>query len=302
MLFKQHNVDVAVLEVGRGGRLDAVNIIDADCSIVTSVNVDHTQWLGNTREEIGFEKAHIFRAGKPAICSDPEPPQSLLEYANNIGADLWLFGKDFNYSGDKQQWAFAGRTQRRNALAYPALRGGNQLLNASAALAAIESLRDRLAVPIQAIREGLLQASLPGRFQILPGQPTVILDVAHNPHAAAVLAHNLDGMAYFPYTHGVIGMLNDKDCDEVLNNMGRRIDHWYCASLPGDRARSGQEIANKITALFPADQDGLPTVMVYDTPVSAYEAAQEKMTDNDRVVVFGSFVTVATVMQKLNKG
>lgn len=302
LLFKQHNVDVAVLEVGLGGRLDAVNIVDADCSIVTSVNIDHTQWLGNTREEIGFEKAHIFRAGKPAICSDPEPPQSLLDYANSIGADLWLFGKDFNYSGDKQQWAFAGRTQRRNALAYPALRGANQLLNASSALAAIEALRGRLAVPIQAIREGLLQASLPGRFQILPGQPTVILDVAHNPHAAAVLAHNLDGMAYFPYTHGVIGMLNDKDCDEVLKKMGRRIDHWYCATLPGDRARSGQDIADKITALFPADKDGLPTVTVHDTPVSAYEAAREKMANDDRIVVFGSFVTVAAVMQKLNKG
>lgn len=302
LLFKQHNVDIAVLEVGLGGRLDAVNIVDADCSIVTSVNIDHTQWLGNTREEIGFEKAHIFRAGKPAICSDPEPPQSLLDYANSIGADLWLFGKDFNYSGDKQQWAFAGRTQRRNALAYPALRGANQLLNASAALAAIESLRGRLAVPIQAIREGLLQASLPGRFQILPGQPTVILDVAHNPHAAAVLAHNLDGMAYFPYTHGVIGMLNDKDCDEVLKKMGRCIDHWYCATLPGDRARSGQDIADKITALFPADKDGLPTVTVHDTPVSAYEAAREKMANDDRIVVFGSFLTVAAVMQKLNKG
>ncbi|NLY65039.1 MAG: bifunctional tetrahydrofolate synthase/dihydrofolate synthase, partial [Alcaligenaceae bacterium] len=302
LLFKQNNVDVAILEVGLGGRLDAVNIVDADCSIITSVNIDHTQWLGNTREEIGFEKAHIFRAGKPAICSDPEPPRSLLNYAEKTGADLWLFGRDFNYSGDKQQWAFAGRSQRRNALAYPALRGANQLLNASAALAAIESLKHRLAVPVQAIREGLLQASLPGRFQILPGQPTIVLDVAHNPHAAAVLAHNLDGMAYFPYTHAVIGMLNDKDCDEVLQKMGRRIDHWYCASLPGERARSGQEIASKISTLFPPDKDGLPTVTVCDTPVSAFESARDKVTDNDRIVVFGSFLTVAAVLQKLNRG
>ena len=148
-LFAARELDVWVLEVGLGGRLDAVNIVDADCSIVTSVDIDHTDWLGDTREKIGFEKAHIYRAGRPAICSDPAPPQSLLQYAQGIDADLWLFGRDFNYSGDRQQWAFAGRQQRRNALAYPALRGANQLLNASAALAALEALRERLAVPQQ---------------------------------------------------------------------------------------------------------------------------------------------------------
>lgn len=168
-LFSQSRLDAIVLEVGLGGRLDAVNIVDADCSIVTSVDLDHTDWLGDTREKIGWEKAHIFRSGRPAICSDPQPPQSLLDYAQEIGADLWQFGKDFNYSGDRQQWAYGGRSQRRNALAYPALRGANQLLNAAAALAALESLRDRLPVPQQAVRVGLLQASVPGRFQILPG-------------------------------------------------------------------------------------------------------------------------------------
>lgn len=191
-LFSQSRLDAVVLEVGLGGRLDAVNIIDADCAVVTSVDLDHIEYLGDTREKIGFEKAHIYRAGRPAICADPVPPQSLLDYVEQIGADLWLFSRDYNYSGDRQQWAYGGREQRRSALAYPALRGANQLLNASAALAALESVRDRLPVPQQAVRLGLLQASLPGRFQILPGQPTVILDVAHNPHAAAVLAQNLD--------------------------------------------------------------------------------------------------------------
>jgi dihydrofolate synthase/folylpolyglutamate synthase len=167
-LFSQSKLDAVVLEVGLGGRLDAVNIVDADCSVVTSVDLDHTDWLGDTREKIGFEKAHIYRSGRPAICSDPMPPQSLLDHVQEIGADLWLFGRDFNYSGDRQQWAYGGREQRRNSLAYPALRGANQLLNASAALAALESVRDRLPVPQQAVRLGLLQASLPGRFQILP--------------------------------------------------------------------------------------------------------------------------------------
>lgn len=301
LLFKANQTDVAILEVGLGGRLDAVNIIDADCSIVTSVDIDHTQWLGDTREKIGWEKAHIFRKGRPAICSDPQPPQTVLDYAREIGADLWLFGHDFNYSADKQQWAFAGRHQRRNALAYPALRGANQLLNASAALAAIEALRDRLAVPQQSVRQGLIQAVLPGRFQIIPGQPTVVLDVAHNPHAAAVLAHNLDSMSYFPYTHAVTGMVNDKDCDEVIKKFGRKVDHWYCASLDGERGRSGEDIAQRIRNLLPPDAEGLPTVTVFDSPAAAYDCAHSKASDNDRIVVFGSFLTVAAVLQHLGR-
>jgi len=171
--FDRAKLDAVVLEVGLGGRLDAVNIVDADCAIVTSVDIDHSDWLGSDREAIGLEKAHVYRTGRPAICADPLPPQTLLTYAQNIGADLWRFGVDFNYSGDRLQWSYDGRTLRRRALAYPALRGANQLLNASAALAAIEALRERLPVPQQAIRVGLAQASLPGRFQILPGQPTV---------------------------------------------------------------------------------------------------------------------------------
>ncbi len=140
-LFSQSKLDAAVLEVGLGGRLDAVNIVDADVSIVTSVAIDHVDYLGATRELIGSEKAHIYRAGRPAICSDPEPPQSLLDHAHAIGADLWRFGRDFNYQGDRQQWAYAGRHLRRASLPYPALRGANQLLNASGALAALEALR-----------------------------------------------------------------------------------------------------------------------------------------------------------------
>ncbi|MFY3199987.1 bifunctional folylpolyglutamate synthase/dihydrofolate synthase, partial [Achromobacter xylosoxidans] len=142
-LFSQSRLDAVVLEVGLGGRLDAVNIVDADCAVVTSVDLDHIDYLGDTREKIGFEKAHIYRPGRPAVCADPVPPQSLLDHVEQIGADLWLFGRDYNYSGDRQQWAYGGREQRRSALAYPALRGANQLLNASAALAALESVRDR---------------------------------------------------------------------------------------------------------------------------------------------------------------
>lgn len=304
LIFAQKNLDAWVLEVGLGGRLDAVNLIDADCSIVTSVALDHQAWLGNDRESIGWEKAHVYRSGCPAICADPEPPVSLVNYANEIGADLWLLGRDYNYSGDRQQWAFAGRNGRRNALAYPALRGANQLLNASGALAALDSLRHRIPVTQQAVREGLLQAALPGRFQILPGQPLVILDVGHNPHAAAVLEQNLGNMGFHPYTYAVFGMMADKDIDEVVGHLVKRIDGWFCASLPGSRALPGQALAKKVQSVIqrrlPADEQER-TVESYNSVALAYEAACQRATPDDRIVVFGSFLTVAGVLQKLGR-
>lgn len=302
-LFAQSRLDAVVLEVGLGGRLDAVNIVDADCAVVTSVDLDHMDWLGDTREKIGYEKAHIYRPGRPAICADPVPPQSLLDHAAAIGADLWLFGRDYNYSGDRQQWAYGGRAQRRSALAYPALRGANQLLNAAAALAVLEALRDRLPVPQQAVRQGLLQATLPGRFQILPGQPTVILDVGHNPHAAAVLAQNLDNMGFHPYTYAVFGMLNDKDVAGVVAKLAGRIDRWYCAGLPGPRGGSGEGLAEQVRAALPAPGSGddVPLIAAYADPAQAYAAARAQAGEGDRIVVFGSFFTVAAVLQSLGR-
>lgn len=300
-IFSQAQVDVAILEVGLGGRLDAVNLIDADCSIITSVAIDHQAYLGTTREQIAWDKAHIYRTGHVAICADPEPPQTLIDYAQEIGADLWLFGRDFNYSGDKQQWAFACRNQRRNALPWPALRGANQLLNASAALAAVEALRSRLPVQLQAVKEGLLRLPLAGRFQIVPGQPTVILDVAHNPHATATLAHNLDNMSYHPYTYAVVGMLSDKDSEESLKYFGDRIDYWYCASLTGERGRSAKDLATTLSKLYPVNKDGFPVVECFDSPEQAFEQAQKNASKDDRIVVFGSFLTVGAILKKLGR-
>jgi len=303
-LFACAGLDAVVLEVGLGGRLDAVNIVDADCAVVTSVDLDHTEWLGDTRERIGLEKAHVYRPGRPAICSDPRPPQSLLDHAARIGADLWLFGRDFNYSGDRQQWAYGGRGQRRNALAYPALRGANQLLNASGALAALESLRERIPVPQQAVRQGLIQAALPGRFQILPGQPAVILDVAHNPHAAAVLAQNLDSMGFHPYTHAVFGMLADKDVEGVVDRLGERVDTWHCATLPGPRGISGEALAVRVRETLgrraPAQGDAA-AVFAHPGVSEAWAAARGQAGENDRIVAFGSFLTVAAVLKTLGR-
>lgn len=298
-LFADAGLDAVILEVGLGGRLDAVNIIDADVAIVTSVDLDHMEYLGDTREKIGFEKAGIFRAGRTAICSDPVPPASLVAHAEAIGADLWLFGRDFNYSGDKQQWNFGGRNQRRNALAYPSLRGANQLLNASAALAALEALRLRLPLGAQEVRTGLVLVDLPGRFQVLPGRPAVILDVGHNPHAAATLAQNLDNMGFHPYTYAVFGSMADKDIAGVLAQLGDRIDHWCLTDLPQPRGASAESIKQLLLAsgFKPGTGAGAESsVECFATPEKAYLNARSRAGENDRIAVFGSFLTVAGVM------
>jgi dihydrofolate synthase/folylpolyglutamate synthase len=299
-LFTQAQLDAVILEVGLGGRLDAVNIIDADVAIVTSVDIDHTEYLGTTREQIGFEKAGIFRPGRTAICGDPVPPASLLDHAQAIGADLWLFGRDYNYSGDKQQWNYGGRTQRRNSLGYPSLRGANQLLNASAALAALEALRDRLPVGAQEVRNGLVMVELPGRFQVLPGRPAVILDVAHNPHAAATLAQNLDNMGFHPYTYAVFGAMQDKDIDGVIAQLKDRVDHWCLTDLPLPRAASADQIRQKLLAagVVPQTSAGNErTIETFATPAAAFANARSRAGENDRIAVFGSFLTVAGVME-----
>ncbi len=296
-LLSKSAIDVAILEVGLGGRLDAVNVIDADVAIVTSVDIDHTDYLGDTREKIGFEKAGIFRPGKAAICSDPVPPQSLVEHAEAIGADLWLLGRDFNFQGDQQQWSYGGRSVRRNSLAYPALRGANQLLNASAALAALEVLRLQLPAGAQEVRTGLALVELPGRFQVLAGRPTVVLDVAHNPHAAATLAQNLGNMGFHRYTYAVFGIMQDKDIDQVIAPMAGIIDHWCLAELPSPRAAPVAQLAAKVGAHRPAGaKDEEFSVAGFADPAAAFANAMSRAEENDRIVVFGSFYTVAGVM------
>jgi dihydrofolate synthase / folylpolyglutamate synthase len=297
-LFSRAALDAVVLEVGLGGRLDAVNIIDADVSIVTSVDMDHMDYLGTTREAIGFEKAHVYRAGRPAICSDPAPPHSLLAWAEQLGADLWLFGRDFNYQGDRQQWAYAGRRVRRAGLPYPALRGANQLLNAAGALAALEALADRLPVSQQAVRQGLLTVELPARFQVLPGRPLVVLDVAHNPHAAAVLASNLDSMGYHPFTHAVFGMLRDKDIAGVIDKVGDRIDHWHVAPTPGARGCDAASVA-ALLAERGAGTGPDRSITQYSDLGAAFEGARVRAGADDRILAFGSFLTVAEVLRAI---
>jgi dihydrofolate synthase/folylpolyglutamate synthase len=301
-LFSQAPVDVILLEVGLGGRLDTVNLIDADCAVVTGVAVDHVDYLGETREKIAFEKAGIYRSGRPAICADPDPPRSLIDHAEAIGADLWLIGRDFNYSGDRQQWNFAGRGVRRSSLPYPALRGANQLFNASGALAALAAIGDRLPVSQQAVRTGLHTVELPGRFQVLPGRPTIVFDVAHNPQAASALAHSLDGMGFHPYTYAILGAMRDKDIEGIVAPMLGRVDRWLLTGLPLPRAATSAHLATLLARAREARQpppkdDDETTVATFDAPADAWAAAIGAAGPDDRIVVFGSFHTVAGVMQ-----
>jgi len=292
--FQHASLDLVILEVGLGGRLDAVNAFDTDCAVITSIALDHTEWLGNDRESIGREKAGILRAGKPAIVSDPQPPRSVIDVAEAVGADLWLLGRDFNVQGDRQQWAWSGRGRRYHALAYPALRGANQLLNAAGALAALESLRARVPVSAQAVRQGLALVELQGRFQIVPGQPAIVLDVAHNPQSVAALAANLDQMGFFARTHAVFGMMADKDIASALRHLAPLVDAWYLTDLPLPRAASARALEARVREANAARD---VTISLHDTPSAALRAALERADPADRIVVFGSFYTVGGVLK-----
>ena len=296
-LFARENLDAVVLEIGLGGRLDAVNVIDADCAVLTSIGIDHVEYLGGTRESIGREKAGIFRPGRPAVIADPEPPRSVLEEGARVGARLVRLGHDFGYESDRTQWSYWGPGGRRSGMAHPALRGAMQLRNAAGTLCALDALRERLPVSMQDVRRGLADLSLPGRFQVLPGRPQLILDVAHNPQAAHTLGENLAASGFAGRTIAVCGMLRDKDIAGVARELAPIFTHWHVATLAGPRGASAEDVAN---ALEQAGVRG-PVVRHAD-PRSAYAAARAGASGDDKIAVFGSFVTVGEVMAYLDRG
>ncbi|MGQ0653846.1 MAG: bifunctional tetrahydrofolate synthase/dihydrofolate synthase [Betaproteobacteria bacterium] len=286
-LFARANVEAAVLEVGLGGRLDAVNIVDPDCAVLTSVGIDHVDFLGPDRGSIGREKAGIFRAGRPAVVAEPDPPESIK---SAVGEKLFL-GKDFGYTVAQGQWSYWGPGGRKPGLAHPALRGANQLRNASAALCALDCLRDRLPLAMQEIRRGLAEVELPARFQTLPGRPQIILDVAHNVQAARVLADNLASSGFAPQTLAVCGMLRDKDVAGVLREMAPRVTQWHLATLSGPRGATANELESFLTN---------QKATQHASPAAAMESALRQAGENDKIVVFGSFLTVGEVIEWLN--
>jgi dihydrofolate synthase/folylpolyglutamate synthase len=321
--FIAHKVDVAILEVGLGGRLDAVNAFDADVSVVTSVDIDHVDYLGDTREKIAFEKAGIFRQGHVAICADSDVPQSLRTHAGDIGAELWCIGSEFGFTAHQGQWDYRSKVGSRSALPHPALRGAFQLHNASAVLAALDALKDKTPVSMEAVRRGLSEVELTGRFQFVPGKPQLILDVAHNPHAARSLALNLANLPPAK-TFAVFAMLKDKDMAGVVQALDAQVDEWLVAGIDAPRGASATELAQVLK-----DAGVRGEVVVCDSIAESLHEASKRASENGdcdtllqgsrlreqspdtlsrtgrlrapcrecRIAAFGSFYTVAEVMQ-----
>lgn len=290
--FDHAIVEAVILEVGLGGRLDAVNIVDADVAAVVSVDLDHQAYLGNDRESIGFEKAGIYRAGRPALFGDLDPPRRLVDHAQSIGADLQILGRDFRYEAHEGQWDFIGRKGAKRALPMPALRGAWQLKNASVALAALDEVFDRVPVSLGEVKRGLTLAKIEGRMQVLPGRPVTVFDVAHNPHAARSLASGLGDMGFAESTLAVFAILADKDIAGVVDAMRGRVDRWYVSAAQADRAASAGDVADILA------QKGLgEATRTFATVASALDAARRDAGPNDRIVVFGSFYTVAEALR-----
>lgn len=297
-IFQRAQLDVAILEIGLGGRLDAVNILDADVALVTSIGIDHVEWLGPDRESIAREKAGIFRTGRPAICGDPDVPQSLRTHACETSAPLYCLDRDFGYSASTGDWSWWGRYGDAAAhyehLPLPNLRGAFQLRNAAAVLMALQPLLPRLPVSEAAVHQGLLEAKLPGRFQVLPGAVTRILDVAHNPHGAEVLARTLREYLCAGRTLAVFSMLADKDIAGVVGMMREVIDQWHVAALPAARAASAEQLVQILS-----ENAAQAVVHEHGSVTEAYRAAMAQARPGDRIVVFGSFYTVAEVLPQV---
>lgn len=290
-IFQRSAVDVAVLEVGMGGRLDAVNLVDADLALVSSIAMDHTAWLGNDREAIGREKAGIFRPGRPVVCGDPSPPQSLLQHASQLSAPVYRLGEAYGYTAHGERWRWTGPTGRTLDLPRPTMPGRIQLRNAAGVVMALELLRPRLRVGAADIALGLQGAQLAGRFQVIPGAVEQVLDVAHNPEAAAVLAQGLADQPCTGRTHLVVGMLADKDVLDTLKGLLTLGDRWHVAPLRSDRSASARVLADALAGLAPN-----LSVARYESVAQARAGALGQATPGDRVVVFGSFYTVAEAL------
>ena len=284
--------DLAILEVGLGGRLDAVNIIDADAAVVTSIGRDHTAWLGETLDEIAVEKAGIFRAGRPAIIGQRDAPQALRRQAERIGALPLQLGREILHEGAPAGWTLSLPDGARLALPLPALRGQFQLDNAAAAVTALRSLASALPLPLSAIRSGLQRALLPGRFQVMPGPVTLVLDVAHNGAAAEALAENLRALACQGRLAVVMAVLSDKAPEDIARPLQPFAHRWYLGQSDDPRAMPAAELAERLVSVL-----GASPVQTCVSVESALEAALADATPGDCALVLGSFTTVAQVLR-----
>ncbi len=301
LVFRARGVEVAVLEVGLGGRKDAVNVLDADVALIASVGIDHTQWLGTTRDAIGREKAGIFRSGRPAVCADPRPPACIAERAVSIGAELWQLGRDFGYETTAAGWSWwarqaeRGLEERHDGLPPPPLRGDRQIENAAGVLMAVTALQHRLCVDNESLREGLSSTRLHGRLQVIPGPPLQVLDVAHNPGAVRILRSFLRAQPCAGRTIAVFAALADKPVREMARLLAGIVHAWHVAGLDVERGMSRAQVRRHVEAVA---QDA--PVSDHEDAVTAYAVALEQASRNDRIVVFGSFYTVGAIIAALN--
>lgn len=293
-LFREAGVDIAVLEVGLGGRLDAVNVLDADAALVTAIDLDHQNFLGDTRELIAVEKAGIYRGNRPAVCSDPNPPQTLRDYTAGIGARLTVLDEDFRAIRNTDDWDWAAGDTRWRRLPYPDPFNSCQIMNAAGVLMILKQLAERFPVSIEAIRQGLAEFRLNGRFQIIPGELQYVLDVAHNRHAARTLVENLQHVPIRGRTHVIIGMLRDKDRRSVFEVLNEVADSWYTISLTNSRGAEAEVLTSELEQL----QTGKP-VMTQHTMDAALAAVRARADTGDRVLITGSFLTVGAALRLL---
>ncbi len=292
-IFARERPDVIILEVGLGGRLDAVNIVDPDVALITSIDIDHTDWLGNTRDEISLEKAGILRLGRPAVYGGINPPLALLERASSMEVDMSIAAKDFRYIRSDGDWSWEGRVSSYHNLPEPFLKGRFIFQNSAAALMVLELLQQRLQITASSIKEGIKNLSINGRFQIIPGDVTVILDVAHNPEAAKELAANLGNMQGQGRNLALFSALSDKDIEHIAAPLAGIIDRWYIGRVDADRAAGLNQLSDCIIAAG-VDESSIER---YESMSQALVKAMADADTHDKLIIFGSFFTVAEMMR-----
>ena len=290
-IFHAQQIDVAVLEVGLGGRLDATNIVDCDLALVTSIGLDHTEWLGDSRESIGFEKAGIFRAGVPAVCGDIDPPVTVAATAQKINAQLFQLNENFSYQVAQSSWSFFTPGGDMHGLPFPSLSGAIQIRNAASVLMGLHCLREQLPITQEAIETGLREVTLEGRFQRIVKDCEIILDVAHNYDSASVLAENLQALPKPAKTIAVFAILNDKDLNGIVGLIRPYVDQWYISEVKSPRAMAVKQVEQAIGEYGQSFE-----IKSFSTVEQAYLQAQNDAHKGDRILVFGSIFTVSEVL------
>jgi dihydrofolate synthase/folylpolyglutamate synthase len=291
IIFTESDLDVVLLEVGLGGRLDATNLFPADLALITSIGIDHTDWLGKDRESIAAEKAGIIHTGKIAVIADPDPPQSLLNIANQNAENVYLLNQNYSYALQQTSWWWKTDHKMLSQLPLPGMHGVAQFNNLAGVLMCMAALQSQLPVSDEIIYRTLPDIQLQGRFQVIDGPPMVILDVSHNPDSTALLAENLMHQNISGKTHAVVGMLKDKDISESLANLLSCIDYWYFAGLPVSRGENPEMLKATLQKLNRTSNS-----QVFTDVEQAWEHANINAGDNDRIVVFGSFHTVGAII------